>query len=178
MPISQYLSRLPHWTQSALREQAAALIAQASRLHGMTTDLIEDHRAILALSEELLTLARREPRPSAEELTQMRSKLGTRAAQHLRDEEEMIIRPLLASGRIDELPAAKAAIAAIRESRAHYSNHVGKWNPAAIKADWDGYVAALVAMIDYLKPVLVHEERDLYWPALRLLGQPVPTLRR
>jgi hypothetical protein len=135
----------------------------------MAADLFEDHRAITATAEELLALVRQTPRPSVEALTQIRTRLGARAAQHLRDEDAMIIRPLLASGRIDELPGAHDAIAAIRESRAHYSNHVGKWTIAAIQADWDGYAQALVSMIDYLKRVLAQEEKNLYWPALHLL---------
>lgn len=137
----------------------------------MSADLFEDHRTIVALSEELLALARSTPRPGAEALTALRTRLGMYAARHLRDEDSMIIRPLLASGRIDELPRAREALAAIRESRARYSNHVGKWSVAAVLADWDGYAADLVGMIDYLKQVLDQEERDLYWPALHLLGQ-------
>ena len=136
----------------------------------MTADLFDDHRVIVATSEELLALVRRTPPPGLAELTEVRSRLGTRAAQHLRDEDAMIVRPLLASGRVDELPGAMDAIAAIREARAHYSNHVGKWTLAAIQADLPGYAEALVGMIDYLKRVVAAEERDLYWPALRLLN--------
>lgn len=140
----------------------------------MPADLFEDHRAILALAEELLAAARRVPPPSAEELAQLRSRLGARAAQHLRDEDAMIIRPLFASGRIDELDGAHEAIIAIRESRAHYSNHVGKWTPAAVKADMKAYAAALVDMIHYLKQVTEQEERHLYRSAMRLLGAEAP----
>ena len=140
----------------------------------MTTDLFDDHRAIVALSEELLALVRRTPRATVEEVTQARARLGTRAAQHLRDEDALIVRPLLASGRIDEIPGAMEVIAAIRESRAHYSNHVGRWTLAAVQADWDGYGEALVGMIDYLRRVLLREERELYWPALRLLNGTTP----
>ena len=140
----------------------------------MTADLFEDHRAIAAIAEELLEMVRRTPRPGIDTVAQRRTRLGARAAQHLRDEDSMIIRPLFASGRIDELPGAQEAIAAIRESRAHYSNHVGRWTIPAIQADWDGYAQALVGMIDYLKRVLAREEHDLYWPALRLLQQETP----
>jgi len=140
----------------------------------MTADLFEDHRAMTAIAEELLELVRQTPRPRLEALTQLRIQLGARAAQHLRDEDAMIIRPLFASGRIDELPGAQEAIVAIRESRAHYSNHVGKWTLSAIQADWDGYAEALVTMIDYLKRLLIREEKDLYWPALHLLQQDAP----
>ncbi len=117
----------------------------------MTADLFEDHRVIIALAEELLAAARREPPAGADELAQLRSRLGTRAAQHLRDEDAMIVRPLFASGRIDELPGAQEAIAVIREARAHYSSHVGQWTPAAVQADREGYTEALVGMIDDLK---------------------------
>lgn len=136
----------------------------------MTVDLFDDHRVIVAISEELLALVRRTPPPTLAELTEVRSRLGARASQHLRDEDAMIVRPLLASGRVGELHGAMEAIAAIREGRAHYSNHVGRWTLAAIQADLAGYAEALVGMIDYLKRMLVAEERDLYWPALRLLN--------
>lgn len=137
----------------------------------MTADLFEDHRALAAIAGELLDLVRQTPRPKLEAVAQLRVKLGARAAQHLRDEDALIIRPLFASGRIDELPGAQEAIVAIRESRAHYSNHVGKWTIAAIQADWDGYANALAEMIDYLNLLLTREENDLYRPALRLLEQ-------
>lgn len=137
------------------------------------SDLFDDHRTLTAIADELLELVHQTPRPGLEALTQLRAQLGSRAAQHLRSEDAMIIRPLFASGRIDELPNAQEAIAAIRESRAQYSNHVGKWTLAAIQADWDGYAQALTSMIDYLNRLIEREERDLYWPALHLLGQDV-----
>ncbi|MBO9581222.1 MAG: hypothetical protein J7498_10060 [Sphingobium sp.] len=137
----------------------------------MPADLFDDHRAIVAIAEDLLQLVRQTPRPGPAVLAEVRTRLGSRTAQHLRDEDAMIIRPLFGSGRIDELPKAQAAIAAIREARAHYSNHVGKWTLASIQSDWDGYADALVEMIRHLKQLIDHEERDLYWPALRLLGQ-------
>jgi hypothetical protein len=135
------------------------------------SDLFDDHRALTAIADELLELVRQTPRPGLGALTQLRAQLGSRAAQHLRNEDATIIRPLFASGRINELPNAQEAIAAIRESRAQYSNHVGKWTLAAIQADWDGYARALTDMIDYLNRLIELEERDLYWPALHLLGQ-------
>jgi hypothetical protein len=137
----------------------------------MSVDLFEDHRAIVALSEELLVLLRRNPRPTVDELTQLRTRVGSRAAQHLRDEDALIIRPLLATGRIDEIPGARDTIVAIRESRAQYSNHVGKWTRGAIHADWDGYVHEMTDMIERLKQILAREERELYRPALQLLGE-------
>ena len=135
----------------------------------MPADLFEDHRAILAIAQEVLEMVRRTPRPGIDALAQIRTRLGARMAQHLRDEDAMIVRPLLASGRIDELPGAQEAIVAIRQARAHYSSHVGKWTPAAIQADWDGYGEAITDMIDRFQQRAAMEERDLYWPALRLL---------
>jgi hypothetical protein len=136
----------------------------------MNNDLFGDHRDIVAISEELLAAARRLPRPDAAELSEIRARLGRRAANHLRAEDETIIQPLLASGRLRELPGAEAAISAIRASRVRYSDHVHKWTLPAVVADWDGYAADLAGMIAYLKQVLAQEERDLYWPALRLLS--------
>ena len=140
----------------------------------MPADLFEDHRAILAIALEVLEMVRSTPRPGYEALAQLRTRLGARMAQHLRDEDAMIVRPLLASGRIDELPGAQDAIVAIREARALYSGHVGKWTPAAIQADWDGYGEAITDMIDKFRQRAAMEERELYWPALRLLQEAAP----
>ncbi len=137
----------------------------------MPADLYEDHRAILALADELLAAAQRVPPLSADELTPYRSRLGARAAQHLREEDAQIVRPLLGSGRADELPGAQAVIIAIREARARYSNHVGRWTPAAIQANREGYIEAVADLIEELRPRLVQEERDLYTPVLRLLRE-------
>jgi len=142
-----------------------------SQVVPMSADLFEDHRAIVALAEELLVAVRGNPKPSAKQLTDIRTRVGARAAQHLRDEDAIIIRPLFASGRIDELPGAQETIIAIRESRAKYSNHVGKWTLSAIQADWDGYADELESMIGRLKVMIAQEERELYWPALHLLGK-------
>lgn len=137
----------------------------------MSADLFEDHRIIVTLAEELLAAVRSNPRPSAKQLTDIRTRIGARAAQHLRDEDSVIIRPLFASGRVNELPGAQETIVAIREARAKYSNHVGKWTLSAIQADWEGYAAELEDMIGRLKAMIAQEERELYWPALRLLGK-------
>jgi hypothetical protein len=135
----------------------------------VSIDLIEDHRELLQLSEALLTSLRRSPPATGEEIAQMRANLGKRAAQHLLAEDSQIVRPLFATGRIHELPDAEAAITTMRQSRARYSNHVGQWTPQAIEADRPGYLDALIEIVRALRELFAIEEKDLYWPAARLL---------
>jgi hypothetical protein len=75
---------------------------------------------------------------------------------------------LLAAARRRRPPAGPEELS---EIRARYSDHVRKWTPRAVQADREGYAQALVDMLACLKPVIAQEERDLYWPALRLLRE-------
>jgi hypothetical protein len=135
----------------------------------MLSDLFEDHRQMVGIGRELLALVRREPRARPEEITQLRVRLSNLAKRHLRNKDAMIFTPLIASGRIDELPGAAEVIADIRKAHGIYSDHVGKWTIKAVEADREGYAEALVWMIDFLRALIVREESILYWPALRLL---------
>ncbi len=137
----------------------------------MKIDLFQEHREIIAAAEDLLGTLRRVPRAPLEEITQRRVRLGNLAAAHLRSEDEVIMRPLHASGRIDELPGAQAMFTEIRAGHSVYSAHVRKWTLAAIEQDRRGYADAVVGMIAYLRDMTAREENILYWPALRLLGQ-------
>ncbi len=136
----------------------------------MHNDLFEDHRKIVAAADELLALLRRNPNLPLEELVAMRARLGGLSMSHLRAEEEQIVAPLKASGQLDDIPGAAAVLAAIRDGRSTYSNHIRKWTPQAIEQDRAGYVEALIALIGMVKVVIAREETDLYWPALRLLA--------
>lgn len=141
----------------------------------MPADLFEDHRQIIAAAEALLVAVRTVPNPRIEDIGQMRVRVSTLALAHLRHEDEMIVGPLMASGRIEELPQAADMLAEIREGRGVYSDHIRKWTPQAIERDRDGYADSLVVLIDFIKGVFAREEAQLYWPVLKLLA---PTLRQ
>jgi hypothetical protein len=135
----------------------------------MPHQLFEDHRKIVAAADELLAFLRQNPAFRIEALSPMRARLGILSLTHLRAEEEVIMGPLFASGGLDALPGAKATIAAGREARTRYSDHIRAWTPRAIERDRTGYVAAVADIVAMVKEVIAQEEADLYWPALRLL---------
>jgi hypothetical protein len=81
----------------------------------------------------------------------------------------MIVKPLMKSGLVDQLPNAAAMMSELRNGHRQYSSHIGTWTPAAIDADRAGYERALVRVIDILRTMIEREERLLYWPALKLL---------
>ncbi|MBB5984501.1 hemerythrin domain-containing protein [Sphingobium lignivorans] len=136
----------------------------------MTDDIFRQHRVMIAAGEDLLATARRTPPARLEEIAQLRVRLAGLAMAHLKAEEETIVRPLMGSGRIDQIPGAAALIAECRAGHGAYSDHVRRWTLPAIDADRAGYAQALSQMLDQLRAMMEREERLLYWPALRLLG--------
>jgi hypothetical protein len=135
----------------------------------MSADLFEEHRQIIALAEELLALVSRRPCASVEEIAELRVRLSNLGIAHLRAEDELIMKPLLVSGRVSELPGAAAIIGEIRASYSFYSTHANRWTMRAIEADRQGYAQALTGMLDHLRGIIMREETLLYLPVIRLL---------
>jgi hypothetical protein len=135
----------------------------------MAAKLFEQHRQLIAMAEELLTLVRREPCVSIEEIALARARLGRLGIAHLQAEDELIVQPLLTSGRACELPDAEAIIEDIRETRRISAEYAGRWTMAAVEADRDGYAAALDEMVAFIREVTAREEEQLYRPVIALL---------
>ncbi|HWJ69692.1 MAG TPA: hypothetical protein VNS79_06580 [Sphingobium sp.] len=136
----------------------------------MPTSLLNEHREILSAVNKLLALVRREPRPAMDEVSALRAHIGSLLLRHMHNEEALIIGPLLASGRLDDLPGGAAVLAEVRELRTVYSRHVGQWTPQAISADWSGYVAAAIHVAAHMQAMFAREERHLHLPARQLLA--------
>lgn len=136
----------------------------------MAAELFDEHRMLVALAEQLLAVVRRSPRAPLDEIAQLRVRVANLARAHLRGEDEVIIKPLIESGKVDQLPDAAALIAEIRVGHGIYSDHVRKWTLQAIELDRAGYADALVEMIDFVRKMITREENLLYWPALRALA--------
>lgn len=141
----------------------------------MLAKLRTEHREIIEAAETLLTLVSGTPRPSIDEVSQLRARIGTLALNHLFTEETLLIGPLLTSGRIDELPGGREALTENRELRAIYSNHIRDWTPQTIVKDWAGYTKALAELIDQLKIILAREEQYLHVPGAKLLHPEIAT---
>lgn len=135
----------------------------------MLAKLRTEHREIIEMAETLLTLVSGTSRPSIDEVSQLRARIGTLTLSHMLGEETLVIGPLLASGRIDELPEGRRVLAENREIRAVYSNHIRDWTPQAVAGDWAGYTKALADLIALLKITLAREEQYLHLPAIKLL---------
>lgn len=138
----------------------------------MSADLFEGHRQLIALTEELLALVRRVPAVRLEVIAELRAHLGRHAVAHLRLEDEQIMKPLLASGRADEIPDACLIIAEIRIGNRYYSDYSDHWTMQAVERDRVRYAEALAAMVDHLHDSTERKERLLYRPVLKLLGSP------
>jgi hypothetical protein len=135
----------------------------------MAADLFDEHRVLVATAEQLLAVVRRMPRAPLDEITQLRVRLANLALAHLRGEDDVIIKPLMESGKLDQIPEAAALISEIRNGHSVYSDHVRKWTLHAVEIDRAGYADALTKLIDYLRKMIAREENFLYWPALRAL---------
>lgn len=140
----------------------------------MAAELFEEHKALIATAEELLAMVRRVPRAPIEEIAQLRVRVANLALGHLRHEDDVIIKPLVASGRVDEIPGAANLISDIRSGHRTYSDHVRSWTLQSVELDRAGYAEALVGMVDFLRKMTTREENLLYWPALRLLNGKSP----
>jgi len=137
----------------------------------MPASLLNDHRAIIRAANELIALLRREPRPPMEAVSQLRAQIGALVLRHMRNEERLVIGPLLTSGRLDDLPGGADVLAEVRELNALYSRHIGQWTPQAINADWSGYVNAVTHVTGRMQALFAHEEAHLHQPALQLLAR-------
>jgi hypothetical protein len=140
----------------------------------MIADLFEEHRVIVEEADAFLALVQRVPPASIEEINRHRARLGSLTMTHVRTEEDMIIQPLLASGRLEELTGAVALLAEMREGRRAYSDQIRNWTPQAIEANRDDYMDAVQLIVENLKARIVREEALLYWPALKLLASDPP----
>ncbi len=136
----------------------------------MPTSLLNDHHAIIVAANKLLALLRRQPRPAMDEVSQLRAHIGALMLRHMRNEETLVIGPLLASGRIGDLPGGAGVLAEMRELNALYSRHIGDWTLQAIKADWSGYVDAVSHVTGRMQVMFAHEEKYLHEPVLQLLS--------
>lgn len=137
----------------------------------MLGDLFEEHRLMKVRGEELFDTVRRVPRVRLDEITQLRVRIASISMAHLRTEDELIIKPLLASGRMDEIPGAAEIIAHMRQAHRDYSVHVGRWTLQAMEGDWEGYVRAIAPLIEDMHATMAREEELLYRPALKLLAE-------
>jgi len=135
----------------------------------MPARLFREHREIIEAAEKLRDMVDRTPRPPMDVVSQLRARIGSLTLNHLRSEATLIVSPLLASGRIGELPEGRQVLSEIHELRATYSNHIRDWTPQAIVRDWPGYTIAVAQVTERLRSMFAREEEHLHLPAIKLL---------
>lgn len=143
----------------------------------MPTDLFDEHRAILAVADEIVAAAKKGRQVGMAELGRKRTRFASMLMAHLATEQREIHMPLRAMGGLAALGAAPETVAACRDLQQRYSAHVNKWTPAAIELDWAGYATASSALNARMKHVFALEEAELYRPALTLLAAGAQTAR-
>ena len=139
----------------------------------MSAILFDEHRLILSSADAYLAALRAPQRDSAR-IQQSRATLGSLMMRHRTSEEEHVLGPFLAAGGFEQLPDVLAAVQQIRQEWLGYSQHVRKWTPQAIEADWTAYVDAVENRVSILRKLTPFEEREVYTPILRFLAQATP----
>ena len=139
----------------------------------MPAVLFEEHRLIRSAADAFLGALRETQRQPAK-IHQLRAALGHQMMRHRTTEEELVHAPFRAAGGLAELPGVLAHVQHIQQEWLAYSQHVRIWTPSAIEADWDGYADAVEDRIAVLRRLTPYEEREVYAPILRFLGQQVP----
>lgn len=134
----------------------------------VTVELFEEHSAIVQAGEEFLAAIKREPRIPMDALSRMRVKLSALVRRHRLTEEEFIFGPLIREGGFGKLPHLEPFVQDLMREKARYSEHIRKWTPPAIQADWNGYVLAVEDLLRNLKRVIHAEESGLYQLVLGL----------
>lgn len=135
----------------------------------MPASLFNEHREIILAAEQLLATLQTTPPAPLDEISQLRAHIGSLTLSHLRNEEALIIGPLLTSRRIEELPDGHAIMVEIRALRSTYSNHIRVWTPQAISNDRAGYTKAVTEITRLMKLNFEREEQYLHLPAIKLL---------
>jgi hypothetical protein len=149
----------------------------------MSAILFEEHRLILSAAAAFLN-ALREPQRQPSKIHQLRASLGSQMMRHRTTENDHVMGPFMAARGFEQLPDVLGHAQTIQQEWLAYSEHVRKWTPQAIEADWDGYAADVECRVNVLRKLTPYEEREVYVPILRFLGQrataacadaPVPT---
>jgi len=134
----------------------------------VSATLFDEHREIQASAEAILAALRETPRSPAK-IHQLRAQLARQINRHRLSEEALILEPFKAADGFAHHPEILGHLQAIRTSWMSYSEHVRRWTPQAIAADWDGYTAEVERRIQRLRDFTAMEEREVYAPMLRFL---------
>lgn len=119
----------------------------------------QQHDAIMQCCGSLLAALAAGPGDIA--VAQVRLRLAGLLQANLASEERELNAP------IRRLPTAERPRDFVRlgveaaDLRARYSEHVGRWRPAAIDADWNGYVRAATTLIQQVRDHLAAKQRVL-----------------
>jgi hypothetical protein len=136
----------------------------------MSAILFEEHRLILTAADAFLN-ALRQPHRQPSKIHQLRASLGSQMMHHRATENELVMGPFMAARGFEQLPEVLSHVQAIQQQWLVYSEHVRKWTPQAIEADWGGYAADVECRVNVMRTLTPYEEREVYAPVLHFLRQ-------
>lgn len=137
-------------------------------------DLYEDHRAIHAIGERLLSATTAEP-PQMQALVAVRHEMAQAIARHLASEARLALIPLSASSDPYDRALARRYTSDLLSIRQSSSAHFGLWTPDAILADPREYRLSVRAQLRMVAARRAWEESEFLPAAERLAsGQRAP----
>ena len=140
----------------------------------MAVELFEEHSAMLEAAEDFLAVVRRTPRIPMDQLSRKRVRLSALIRRHRTTEEEFIFGPLMREGGFGRMPHLEPIVQELMREKVLYSEHIRKWTPDAIEADWNGYVKACELRLEAFKRIIFEEEAHIYQPVLGLKAAQMP----
>lgn len=140
----------------------------------VAVELFEEHSAMLDAAEDFLAAVKRTPRIPMEQLSRKRVRLSSLIRRHRTTEEKFIYGPLMREGGFGRMPHLEAVVQELMLEKVSYSEHIRKWTPQAIDADWPAYVQACELRLETFRRTLIDEETRVYQPVLDLKAAQMP----
>ena len=132
----------------------------------MVNHLLEEHRQLLKLADELLALAGQPQMPDIDRLARIRWQLARQFGNHIAAEDTTIRRPIGIGIGIGIGSTANDIIrtydSGLMDLRHVLADHNARWPIAAIRSDWAGYGNALRTTIAILRKRMAWEEKVAY----------------
>ena len=124
--------------------------------------LRQDHADLVSIVRQLAAYVGQPSPPPQLELFDLRRRLSSTLIAHLKA-EDWVLYPRLAESKIPEVAAIAKAFADEMGGLADaFVSYNDTWSAPAIAADWPGYCADTLGVIDALTSRIARENRELY----------------
>ena len=140
----------------------------------MTNSLLAEHAAMIEAADQLVAAVKRTPRPTMDEITRLRVRLGIAIRQHAVTEEALVFGPFTREGGLNRWPELAPVLQLMTDEKARYSELIARWTPQAIAQDWDAYALSCEERVAAVKRAIRAEEAMLYPIVLGLPSTALP----